>query len=83
MYQERRYQMSAQFKNPDLRDDVYGRMAGHYRAIGIPPVEHVKKENGGALHLSAEAVDLLTRAIEAAQHKHSNTRVRLSKINGK
>ena len=77
------YDTTAYFKNPAFMDDVYGRVAGHYRARSISPTDHIKRENGATLHLSAEAVDLLTRAIEAAQHKHSNTRVRLSKINGK
>lgn len=77
------YVTTAYFKNPAFRDDVYGRVAGHYRARGIPPTEHIKKENGGGLYLSTEAVDLLARAIEGAKHKHNNTRVKIQKINGK
>ena len=77
------YDITADFKNPAFRDDVYGRVAGYYRARGIPPTEYIKKENGGGLYLSAEAVDLLARAIEGAKHKHSNTRVQIKKINGK
>ena len=83
MYQPTDYHSYAAFSNPNFMRDVYGRVAGHYRARNVPPTDHVKKVNGNKLFLSAEAVDLLARAIEAAQHKHSNTRVRLSKINGK